>query len=444
MSFKTNSSEVLSFGKKITLEWVTKEGWAPGREWQGSEEYRGLGSLFPPLQAVWEKGSQADPAEFGRTLAHTFNAIAVYNRILGGSFPESGLTDQELGPVCELAASLAQANPAIMPLILWLHDMGRLEDKEHHPEKGAQLVRDLDLLGPLGLTTQETLLVTWVIQSHLLVGTLYSGEISFLAFWGLLEDPGFSPFLSDPALRELFVQALILFTMVDVWAYPYNARAISSPMIGNYLEIAAELRSVLEKGLEPLEAKARLVEIAKDSTDWRLCCYLRAFSQIGTKPHLTSQFYQHKVISGAEKFTHRSLSPEEWQDFKERTLSRFHQIQFKYALGLLCLLSFKDLKKFREGCTSETEVDPRLFHLLAGINERIVQEEEKRELPPDLPWDVIFSGIPTWTRSNDIFERMGDPTVLGKVMAEGTLKARNDKGPYALYLDFRPYWRYLE
>jgi hypothetical protein len=437
------SKETLTLGQKTTLEWVMKEGWASGRKWQETEEYQELGALFPPLRKVWEESVEKDPEEFSRTLSHTFNAIAVYNRILSGSFPESGLTDQEIEPVREPATYLAQANPLIMPLILWLHDMGRLEDKEHHPERGAQLVKELDLLAPMGLTAEEALLVTQVIHSHLLVGTLYSGETSFLAFWKLLEDPEFFPFLSDPTTRELFVQALILFTMVDVWAYTYNARAISSAMISNYLRIAEELRTVLDKGLNPSEAKNRLIEIAKSSTDWRLCCYLRAFSQIGSKPHLTTQFYQQKVVSGAERFVQRHLPPEEWQGFKKQYLSRFHQIQFKYALGLLCLLSFKDLKKFREGCTPETEVDPRLCHLLTGLNNRLVQEEEKHDLSSDLPWDVIFSGIPTWTRPNNIFKQMEDLTTLEKIMAEGTLKTRNGKGLRALYLDFRPYWNYL-
>ncbi|MBI1988073.1 MAG: hypothetical protein HYS70_06995 [Nitrospinae bacterium] len=230
--------KLLSFGQGITLEWVNQTGWARERRWEASEECEQLSHFFPPLRELWVKGAQSDPAEFGRTLAHTFNAIAVHNRIQSRSFPESGLSDTELEPVCRLSASLVQANPSLMPLILWLHDMGRLEDKEHHPEKGAQLVRELGLLEGIALSPEEALLVTKVIESHLLVGTLYSGEISFLAFSVLLDDPEFLPFLSDAPLMELFIEALILFTIIDVWAYPYNARAISAAMIGNYLQIA--------------------------------------------------------------------------------------------------------------------------------------------------------------------------------------------------------------
>lgn len=436
---------LLSFGQGITLEWVNQVGWAKERKWETTEECAQLSHFFPPLRELWAKGAQSDPAEFGRTLSHTFNAIAVHNRIQSESFPESGLSDPELEPVCRLSASLAQANPALMPLILWLHDMGRLEDKEHHPEKGAQLVRELGLLQGIALSAEEVLLVTKVIESHLLVGTLYSGEISFLAFSVLLDDPEFTPFLSDAPLMELFIQALILFTMIDVWAYTYNARAISAAMIGNYLQIAEELRSVLEKGANAQEARQRLVEVANHTTDWRLCCYLRAFSHIGTQPHLTAQFYQQKVIEGAERYAQRPLPLEEWQAFKEVHLNKFPQVQFKYALGLLCLLSFRDLGRFREGCTPTTQVNSQLFELLSCLNHRIAQEEQNQALPADRPWDVIFTGTPIWTRPTDIFERLEEePAVFQKIVAEGTVKAPKEGRSPALYLNFKPCWRYLD
>ncbi|MBI2877098.1 MAG: hypothetical protein HYY20_09480 [Candidatus Tectomicrobia bacterium] len=447
MSSRTHEplERLLSFSQGITLEWANQVGWAKERRWEGSEEGAQLSRFFPSLEGLWARGAQADPGEFGRTLSHTFNAIAVYNRILSRSFPESGLSDPELEPVYRLSASLAQANPALMPLILWLHDMGRLEDKEHHPEKGAQLIRELGLLQEIPLSPEAALLVTKVVESHLLVGTLYSGEISFLGFSVLLNDPELVPFLTDLSQRELFVEALILFTMIDVWAYPYNARAISAAMIGNYLQIADELRSVLEKGDNLPEARQRLVTIAQKTTDWRLSCYLRAFSHIGTQPYLTSQFYQQKVIEGAGRYAQQPLSPEEWQSFKAARLSKFHQIQFKYALGLLCLLSFRDLGRFREGCTPTTQMNPQVFDLLTRINGRIAQEESTLSLGPDRPWDVILTGTPNWTRPIDLFDRLEeDPAAFQKIVDEGTVKPpREGKSP-VLYLNFKPCWRYLD
>ncbi|MBI1988072.1 MAG: hypothetical protein HYS70_06990 [Nitrospinae bacterium] len=185
--------------------------------------------------------------------------------------------------------------------------------------------------------------------------------------------------------------------------------------------------------------------MANHTTDWRLSCYLRAFSHIGTQPYLTAQFYRTKVVEGAERYAQTSLPPKEWEAFKESHLNKFPQIQFKYALGLLCLLSFRDLGRFRDGCTPTTQMNPQIFELLACLNRRIAQEEKIHAMPPDRPWDVILTGTPIWTRPTDIFERLeGEPDIFQKIVAEATVKApREGKSP-ALYLNFKPCWRYLD
>jgi hypothetical protein len=434
------TQELMNFTRQISLDWINQY----GKEIDRTQEYQDLISLFPPLSELFGQGKEEDPAEFGRTTAHTFHTLAVLNRISSQSFFESGLNQHELQTVYALADSITARSPLIMPLILWLHDIGKMQDKRHHTEKSAELVSTMGLLNGWGITPAWVLLITKVIQYHLLVGTLYSGEISYLSFRAIIEDAEFIPILAESKLRDLFIDALILFTMIDIWGYPYNSQAITAAMIRNYLNIAQELRFVLEKGEDKEETYERLINIAQQSADWRLACYLRAFSHLGTKPYLTPEFYQEKLIQGAEVFLGKTLSPATWVAFREEYLDKFYQIQFKYALGLLCLLSFETLENFRQGCTAETQVNPNLLKLLTLLNNKLKTREMTQGLPEDCLWEVYFTGTPLWTRKSNIFEEINRPGIIEEIVSSAKNQGQNNHWAQSLYLDFQPYWKFID
>ena len=432
--------DLIDFTQQISLGWINQY----AGEIDCTREYQHLLSLFPPLSELFKQGKQEDPAEFGRTVDHTFHTIAVLNQISQQCFTESGLNQDELQPVYTLTNSMTSNSPLIMPLILWLHDIGKLRDKRHHTEKSAELVSSMELMKGWGMDQALVLLITKVIQYHLLVGTLYSGEISYLSFRIMIEDHEFIPILQDSRLRELFIDALILFTMIDIWGYPYNSQAISAAMIRNYLSIAQELRYVLGRGEDKKETNGRLISIAQQSTDWRLACYLRAFSHLGTKPYLTPEFYQEKLIQGAGVFLGKSLSRNAWLVFKNDRLDKFYQIQFKYALGLLCLLSFESLENFRQGCIPETQVNPNLFKLLVLLNDILKTQERVYGLPGDCLWEGYFTGTPIWTRKSNIFEQINRPGILEEIVSQAKIKGGENHLAWSFYLDFQPYWKFAD
>lgn len=431
---------LIDFTRQISLDWINQY----AREIASTSEYQHLMTFFPPLSELFQEGKEEDPEEFGRTVAHTFHTIAVLNRISTHSFTESGLNQDALQTVYALADSIKASSPLIMPLILWLHDIGKMQDKRHHTEKSAELVSYMGLLDGWGIGQPLVLLITKVIQYHLLVGTLYSGEISYFSFRIILEDPEFIPILQDTKLRELFIDALILFTMIDIWGYPYNSQAISAAMIKNYLNISQELRSVLGGAEDKGETHGRLINIAQQSTDWRLACYLRAFSHLGTKPYLTPEFYQEKLLQGAGRFLGKSISPEAWVAFKKEYLDKFYQIQFKYALGLLCLLSFETIENFRQGCTAETQVNPNLFNLLTLLTDMLRTQEKTHDLPEDVLWEVYFTGTPLWSRKSNIFEQINHPGILGEIVSQAKIRGDKNHWAWSLYLDFQPYWKLVD
>jgi len=431
--------EFLSFSRKISLQRLTGQSDPPHQ----TAEYERFLEFFPQLLDLFRQAREREPEEFVRTIDHTFRGLAIFNRISQQAFPESGLDQSALLPIYRLAKEIEGLSPLLIPYILWLHDLGKLEDKGHHTVKGAELIGELQLLDDSPLEGEIRLLITKVVQYHLLIGTLYSGETSPLSFRVLLDDPEFFPIWQDPLLRRLFIDALLLFTLIDVWAYPHNHRGITPTMIENYFQLKDRLWQVLGSGQGQEEVIARLRELAQQSTDWRLACYLRSFSQIGTKPFLTQDFYQKKVMDSATLYLGRKINPSEWARFKQRHLSRFPQVQFHYALGLLCLLSFREIERFRQAFDPTLQLNPLLFKLLTLLDDRLGLWEKVHGLPPDCLWEVYFVGLPRWSRRSDLLEKIHLPGVLEEILDEAQTQI-DPGGIYnRLYLNFQPHWRYL-
>jgi len=426
---------IQDLSEKISLNWLERY----GRELTETQEYKEFIRIFPELEDLFDKGYQRDPQEYYRTLSHTFHTIAVYNRINSFSFPESGLED--ISALCKLSDSIRRFNFLTMPLILWLHDIGKLENPKDHTTKSAEIIKRWELLKKVELSEEEMLLIIKVIQYHLLIGPLYSGEITYMAFGALLEDEEFSSVLKKRDLMEVFVNALVLFTMIDIWAYPYNTKAISTSMIEDYLRIGGELKSILDDSFPKDEVYRKLEIKAKQNSDWRFFCFMRAFAQLGTKPYLTSQFYQQKVLEGAGRYLGRSISTAEWEQFKEEKLGLLHRIQFRYALATICSLTFGSTSIFRGAWPPQHPFNPRVFALLVSINERISSEERRRDIPKNSLWNVVFTGTPNFFKKTDFIERLNEPGIVERLAEEGRIEEGRN---YSLYLDLSPYWKYVE
>ncbi|MDY6971583.1 MAG: hypothetical protein SV775_04545 [Thermodesulfobacteriota bacterium] len=433
------SDALLDLSAKLSLVWVKEEGDNP----EGTEEYRGLFKLFPELEGLFQKGARNDPQEYSRTVAHIFHTLAVYNRLNTSSFPESGVDDSEISKLAELSESIARINPSIMPLILWLHDIGKFEGTGDHTEQSARIISEGKLLREKGLTGEEVLLITKVIQYHLLIGPLYSGEISYMSFGLLLEDEDFRPILRKEALSELFTHSLILFTMIDIWAYPYNTRAVSAFMIRDYLRIGKELKSALISGPSREETYSKLEKKAKDSTDWRLFCFMGAFTRMYSKPHLTPEFYRKKMIQGAGDFRGVDLSPEDWNEFKSGELSRFHLMQFKYALATICSLAFGSTDVFKSEWAQDHPLNPKTFDLLVSLNRKILLEEKQREISINALWNIVFVGAPNYFRKTDLIDRLNETGAIMALVENGQTGVIQEKKIHSLTLDLKPYWKYL-
>ncbi len=433
-SEKDFGDKLLAFSRSISLDWLDSN-----REHiDETSEFGSLISLFPPLKEICRKGLDEDPQEFFRTLPHTFQTQAAYNRICSGDFPESGLDGDDIRDVSNLARSIASFSPLVIPIILWLHDIGRFEDKRRHNEKSAEMISEFSLLKDMGLSEEEAILIQTVVRHHLLIGTLYTGESSYLSFELLLKDREFCTILSNKASIELFLDSLTLFTMIDVWGYHIND--ISPTMIGNYLEIRKEMGQIFAAARDPAEIRKGLQEKSRKHLDWRLMGYMMAFSKIGKKPHLTLDFYAGMIGDGFERYVGREGLSKDWDRFKDEYLDKIDQVQFKYGLGVLIPLTYGGTGK-KMHLTEDTKVNPNLFHLLVNINDRIRKEEESNSQSiPNALWYVVFKGYPPWNRITDFHQRLSQPGRIEEIVSKGKVTVDKDEGINVLFIDYKGYW----
>ena len=426
--------ELLAFSGSISLDWLN---WNRDHVDETSE-FDTLVGLFPPLEDIFRRWIGEDPLEFQRTLIHTFQTQAAYNRICSGDFPESRLDRDAIRDVKNLAVSISSFSPLVIPTILWLHDIGRFEDKRRHNEKSAEMISEFDLLGNRGLSEEEAILIKKVVQYHLLIGTLYTGESSYMSFEPLLRDKEFQTILGNKSSMRLYIDSLTLFTMIDVWGYHIND--ISPTMISNYLEIKEEMKEIFAESSDHTRIMKGLKEKSRKHLDWRLMGYMMAFSKIGKKPHLTVDFYARMINDGFKNYAEREGLSSDWNSFKDKYLDRIDQVQFKYGLAVLIPLTYGGTGKTMH-LTEHTRVNPNLLHLLVNINSRISREQEvNSQCIPDALWNVVFKGYPLWNQKTDFHERLNEPGQIEEIVGRGKVSVDRKEGVNVLSIDYSGFW----
>jgi [protein-PII] uridylyltransferase len=171
---------------------------------------------------------------------HTVQAIKVLNSIEAGDL-------KQIAPVASELIEQVQSRRALYVALL-LHDIckGRGGD---HSELGAELALTV---GPaLGLTAEETEMVSWLILHHLM--------LSQTAFSRDIDDPKTILDLADTIQSPERLRLLLILTVSDI-------RAVS-PKVWNgwkatlLRELYARVAEVLEGGLSTTERDARIARV---------------------------------------------------------------------------------------------------------------------------------------------------------------------------------------
>lgn len=401
-----------------------------------SKEYDLLLQLFPPLKVIFEKGAEKEPQEFGRTLSHIFRSIAVYNQLKKGSFQQPSLVQEKLGEVYELFSGIQGDSEYLMPLILWLHDIGKMEDRENHTQAGFELVERYELLEPFGLSDEEKILIKKVIQHHLVIGTLYTGEGSFFVFKSILQDGQMQRLLSSSSLGSLWVDFSTMFTIIDLCGYPYNK--LTNTHIDSYSHLMGTIKKIfITEDKDSGRRDEKINQISNEMIDWRLCCFLRMFMFLHRTADHTLDNYLRAVQKGASLFLEGQIGPQEWRVFKDKHLLRFSRIQFKYGLAFFCRVGLNNLDQWLNPSVPE-EANPQLIRFLVSLDKRIGREEANNQRGEGL-WEVSFQNYPKWGEDNKLLQEvLIKPGVVESFVDSGIVRIIPGSSTNTLSLDFKP------
>ncbi len=182
---------------------------------------------------------------------HTVQAIKVLNSIEAGTL-------KEVAPVATGLIDQVQSRRALYVAVL-LHDIAKGRGGDHS-ELGAEIALHV---GPaLGLTAEETEMVSWLVLHHLM--------LSQTAFSRDIDDPKTILDLADTIQSPERLRLLLILTVADI-------RAVS-PRVWNgwkatlLRELYARVAEVLEGGLSTTERDARIARVkdvvAALLTDW--------------------------------------------------------------------------------------------------------------------------------------------------------------------------------
>ena len=408
----------------IDLNWIDNS-----NEIMNSSHYNEVLSLFPNLQGIFKKGRKEDEFEFFRTLRHIFRSFKIYFLLKNNKFVHKTLSINSLQTISKKVNDQCKHNELILPLILMYHDIGRFYDKENHPNQSYILISNKKLLEPFNISDLEKLLISKIIQYHLLFATIYTGESTFYGIYSLINDNEFIKLLSNEKSRNRFIDLLEIFTYIDILGYSYAV--IYDHYITYYNEINYKLKTLLGFWSDKNLILKKAIEFSQEWIEWRIAGALRIFQFIDTQPYLTKNFFFEKIKESTHEPIEGITEVFDWNVVNDNYLMNTWKIQIKYGLGILMLLAFG--KFFRGPIRKEYNISNNLFLFWVLLSKEITRRtiEEKGFI-----WNIHFIGLPNWWRWDGKFKKELNYHTLDYIIKNGTQDLDNEKKEFNLYLDF--------
>ncbi|MHA1379457.1 MAG: HD domain-containing protein [Candidatus Helarchaeota archaeon] len=394
-----------------------------------SEVFKNFVDKFPKLKKIFFKSMNLNKPEFERTIRHTIRLLVILFQLKNDNFKHKSMNNKSIQKIKTRIDKIQKINPKYLPLILILHDIGRPVNRKLHTYESAKIIKENNLLDEFDLKEQEKLLIIKVIEYHLLIGTIYTGESTYYAFTTLLNDAEFSKSLDDKEFSENFLLLSTIFTILDPLGYFYTQ--IFDHYIEKYAEIERKLKEILFDWPDIRKIQQKLREKCFKRLDWRLACALRIFQNIGTKPQLTYDFFIEKIKKSVGIYLNQKINDKDWEQFKKKSLSHTYLIQLKYALAVLMIIASGEFKRIFKPKT----VNPSLIDFWVNLNKKIVEENEKSKFK-DQNWIVIFDGLPHWSKFKGLFSKIIDKSRNKSIIENASVKYDNQRMENWLVLNF--------
>ncbi|MFX0021068.1 MAG: hypothetical protein ACFE9S_01995 [Candidatus Hermodarchaeota archaeon] len=409
--------------KNIELSWIDSV-----INIDNSDEYISLISVFPNLKRILQDAQQKNREELRRTIRHIFRSYKIFFLIINGEFFHETLSEDSILKIREKVLNQHLKNEKLIPIILMYHDIGRYIDNKKHPYQSYNLISSLDLLEPFELSEIDKLLIKKIIQYHLLIATIYTGESTYYGIFSLFKDPELIKLLTYKNLINDFIDYLEVFTYIDILGYYYTK--IFDHYIKYYKEISSKLKTIFNYYPSKDLALKKAKEYSQDWLEWRLAGALRIFQFVETKPHLTKEFYYKKLKESIKDSKIQLFSNYEWDQLKNEYLDYSYKIQMRYSLALLMILAFGNFQ--RMGLKINTGVSYKLILFWTLLSKEVKYRSINH---PNALWNVFLEGMPHWSQiDNNFIEKITDKKIE-LIIQNANHEFDDDIDEFTLHLD---------
>ena len=395
---------------------------------ESTEFFQILIEQSPPITAICNHGKQKDGLEFTRTLKHIFRTLKIYFLLIEDKFSHETLSIETELKISEKVKRVDNVNKNLLILILLYHDLGRFVQKRDHPYQSYKLLSENNLLEPYSLNQQETVLIKKIIQYHLLLAAIYTGESTFYGIYSLLNDRELIEMFSTRDY-ERFVDLLEIFTFIDILGYPYSQ--IYDHYLKYYTEINTKLKLILKHWRNKEEALKLAYEYSLNWIKWRLAGALRIFQFVETEPELTPELYFQKLEDSILKSTHPLLQQRNLNMVIEEFLKPSCKVQLKYALGFLMILAFGRFSRSKLNIKTDISEKLILFWIRLSIKlKKLIMNTDS------YLWNVYIYGIQNWLGlSHSQLNNITDD-FINRTIASASVEFDQEKKVYNLSLNF--------
>jgi len=408
----------------LELSWIDSS-----KELKNSKEYQELLLLFPNLQQIFQQGQIEDAFEFHRTIQHIFRVFKIFFLIKDKIPFHETLSQDSLQKIAGKLECENNKNALIIPIILMYHDIGRFFNKKNHPYESYKMILDKKLLDSFDLLEKEKLLISKVIEYHLLFATIFTGESTFFGIYSILNDKEFIKLNSFEGYYKRFIDLLEIFTWIDILGYSY-AR-LYDHYSKYYDEVNLKLKHILSLWPDREKALEIAIEYSQEWIEWRIAGALRIFQFIDTQPFLTKEFYFSKLKESYNEFNDIYFEGLNWEAIMKKFLTHSCRIQIKYGLGFLMILAFGDFSRSRMTEDKKISSNLILFWILLSREIGLRSKENSSYL-----WNIFLLGLPNWFKWNKLKKKPLDFSIMEEILKKASQEFDKERKEFNLYLDF--------
>ncbi|MHA1268327.1 MAG: hypothetical protein ACTSPY_00950 [Candidatus Helarchaeota archaeon] len=401
------------------------------------EIYQKIIQLNKKIKIIFDEARKKNEFEFQRTIRHTFRTVLVYFEIIASKFKQyNNLDDISYQRIKLLIKKIYNINREILPSIFLFHDIGKPFNQKFHPFESAKIIEKYGLLNHFNLNRQEKLIVNKVIKYHLMMGTIYNGESSLWALKNLINDPDISEILDNNELLSLYLDLFVIFAIIDIWGYPYGI--VLPNNVHQYLKLKDIFYELLSIKNNAIEFQSQLEILSFQRIGWRIANAIRIFQFHNSDKKYTLDFFLKKIWTAIREYNGDIITKENWNEYKRKYLKYTPRIQMTYGLPILMRLALGPFKKRKWKIDEHTTISPDLIEFWIALNTRIEQYILNNNLY-DFPINVIWKGLPHWSKYNDRINRLLNGNDLRKIIEKSKIRLIDNKKEYNLILDFSEY-----